>query len=99
MAIETLGDALDHGWKLHVRCAWGKRDAMKSIRECVNSIEIDMPTLVWTRGREFPIAMLGNRMKCPRCGSRRVAIRFVVPTEPASAEAQPSAHWSRRMTG
>jgi hypothetical protein len=35
MAIETLGEALNLGWRLHVRCDYGKRDAMKSIRECV----------------------------------------------------------------
>jgi hypothetical protein len=72
--IETLGDALNQGWKL--RCA---SDAMKSIRECVYSHEVDLETIVLTRGRQFPITGLDSRLKCPRCGSRRMSIRFVVP--------------------
>ena len=34
MAVKTIGEALDLGWHIHVRCAWGKRDGMKSIRAC-----------------------------------------------------------------
>jgi hypothetical protein len=64
------------------RCAWGKRDAMKSIRECTHSAELDLRTLVWTRGAAFPLADLSSRLKCPRCGSRSVSILFTVPTEP-----------------
>ena len=97
--IETLGDALNYGWKLHVRCAWGKRDAMKSTRECVYSYEVDVEMLVLTRGRGFPITRLDSRLRCPRCGSRRISINFIVPKEPSVATVKPSAHWSKRMTG
>ena len=38
--IETIGEALDASWKLCVVCAWGKRDAMKSVRECVESYDV-----------------------------------------------------------
>ena len=62
-----------------VRCAWGKRDAMKSIRECIASVDLDLETLVWTRGRAFPLDSLASRMKCPRCGSRRVRLLFHPP--------------------
>ncbi len=31
------------------RCAWGKREGMKSRREC----HCDLETLVWTRGQTF----------------------------------------------
>ncbi len=79
MAIETIGEALDLGWRVHVRCAWGKRDAMKSIRECIKGYELDLETLVWTRGRAFPLARLESRLKCPRCGSRRVRLAFAPP--------------------
>lgn len=95
--IETLGDALNYGWKLHVRCAWGKRDAMKSICECVYSREVDIETLVLTRGRACPIIRLDSLLKCPRCGSRRMSIKFSVPKEPSTASAQPSPHWTRRI--
>jgi hypothetical protein len=33
-----------------MRCAFGKRDAMKSIRECQYRQELDFETLVCTRG-------------------------------------------------
>ena len=62
--IATIGEALDLGWRLTVYCRWGKRDGMKSIRECTAQVEIDLETLVWTRGRDFPITRLDSRMKC-----------------------------------
>jgi hypothetical protein len=58
MAVETLGEALSYGWRVRARCAYGKHDGMKSIRACVYSAELDMETLVWTRGRAFPLAWL-----------------------------------------
>jgi hypothetical protein len=77
--VATLGEAHDLGWRLTVFCRWGKRDGMKSIRECHGKLEADLSTLLWTRGRDFPIARLESRMKCPRCGSRRVLIAFQPP--------------------
>jgi len=77
--IATIGEALDLGWRLRVSCALGKRSGMKSIPECNASIDVDLATLVWTRGRAFPIARLDSRMKCLRCGSRRVRIAFEPP--------------------
>jgi hypothetical protein len=44
--------------------------------------ELDLHTLVWTRGAAFPITSLENRLKCPLCGSRRVSIVFDLPKEP-----------------
>jgi hypothetical protein len=35
-----------------------------------------METLVWTRGRDFPLSRLHVRLKCPRCGARRIAVMF-----------------------
>ena len=77
--IATLGEAHDLGWRLTVYCRWGKRDGMKTRRECNASVEVDLETLVWPRGRAFPISNLDSRMKCPRCGSRRVMIAFDAP--------------------
>jgi hypothetical protein len=82
--ISTIGEAHDLGWTLRVYCRWGKRDGMKSIRACTAYVDIDLATLVWTRGRDFPIARLDSRMKCIRCGSRRVMIAFSPPAEPSS---------------
>jgi hypothetical protein len=47
---------------------------MKSIRECVYSSRLDLRTLMWTRGSNFPLESLASWMKCPACGSRRVEI-------------------------
>ena len=85
--IETLGEARDGGWKITARCAFGKREAMKSIRECVYRYPLDLETLVWTRGAAFPISLLSERLKCPRCGSRRVALLFDLPGQPAAQRA------------
>jgi hypothetical protein len=52
---------------------------MKSIRECDHRAELDMKTLVWTRGPNFPLSQLGSRLMCTRCGSRRVRVAFEIP--------------------
>lgn len=85
--ITTLGEAFDAGWRLRVYCREGKRDHGKSIRECHAAMTADVETLLWTRGRAFPISSLETRMKCPRCGSRRVSIAFEVPRSGLSASA------------
>lgn len=79
MTVETIGEAYRLGWRIKVRCAFGTRDGMKSIRECMTRADLDLKTLVWTRGDTFPIAQLGSRLKCPDCGSRRVSLIFDVP--------------------
>ncbi|WP_246105276.1 hypothetical protein [Rhodoligotrophos appendicifer] len=73
---KTLKDAYRLGWTVHVKCAFGKRDGMKSIRECIDNQQLDLRSLMWTRGAEFPIDMLASRLKCPSCGSRRVLVVF-----------------------
>lgn len=87
MSVETIGEAFALGWRVTARCAFGTRDGMKSVRECVYREELDLATLVWTRGAAFPIARLESRLKCPRCGSRRVALLFDMPRQPKSARA------------
>ncbi len=61
--VATRGEAHDLGWRLTVYCRFGKREGMKSVRECEARLEADLMTLVWTRGRDFPIARLESRMK------------------------------------
>ena len=80
MSIETLGEAYEQGWQVRVRCAWGPRDGMKRVRECVHGAELDLQTLVWTRGAAFPLARMESRLKCPQCGSRRVVLLFEPPS-------------------
>lgn len=87
MSVETLGKASDEGWRVTARCAWGKRDGMKSRHECLHREELDLATLVWTRGRAFPLSSQETRLRCPRCGSRRISIFYDVPTMPIARRA------------
>jgi hypothetical protein len=86
MVVETLGDAFAAGWRLTARCAWGKREGMKTKRECHYTRELDLETLVWTRGPNFPLSSLDGRLMCPRCRSRRVAVLFQPPTSSNAAK-------------
>ncbi|WP_221097493.1 hypothetical protein [Rhizobium binae] len=79
---ETIGEAMDAGWDVRARCAWGRREGLKSVRECRWKHPLDTVTLVATRGRVFPLSMLSQRMRCPVCGSRRVAIAYLLEAEP-----------------
>lgn len=79
--LETLGQIRDAGWKVKARCAFGGREGLKSVRRCVYSAELELNTLVWTRGRDFPLGMLASRLRCPRCGSREVSVMFVGPAQ------------------
>jgi hypothetical protein len=47
--------------------------------------ELDLDTLVWTRGPSFPLSSLDGRLMCPRCKSRRVAVMFQPPTTAKAA--------------
>jgi DNA-directed RNA polymerase subunit RPC12/RpoP len=80
MSIETLGEALSMGWRVTARCAMGSREAMKRVRECTFRQELDLETLVWTRGLAFPLSSLDSRLRCPRCGSRRVLVLYEPPS-------------------
>ena len=44
--------------------------------ECLASAELDLETLVWTRGEGFPLQDLWSRLKCPQCWSRRITVLF-----------------------
>jgi hypothetical protein len=80
MQLETLGIARSLGWKVHMRCAHGPRDGMKRVRECVYRKQLDIDTLVCTRGPNFPLSRLESRLMCPACGSRRVTVVFEPPS-------------------
>jgi len=52
---------------------------MKSIRECHREYELEMETLVWTRGAGLPLSDLAGRLRCPACRSLKVAVAFMPP--------------------
>ncbi len=79
--VETIGEAFSLGWQLKARCAFGNRDGMKSVRRCTWTYDLDMLTLVATRGRDFPLSMIASRLRCPRFGSRSVAVVFMPPSD------------------
>jgi hypothetical protein len=37
---------------------------MSRHKECVYRAELDMETLVWTRGKGFPLSRLESRLRC-----------------------------------
>lgn len=85
MAILTLGEAWKPGWRVRARCIWtepGRKGRTKYIW-CDTTVELDMVTLVWTRGENFPIDMLKDRLRYPKCGRLdSVRVFFDVPNQP-----------------
>ena len=57
------------------------REGMKRIRECVYRKQLDLDTLVCTRGPNFELSRLESRLMCPQCGGRRIAVMFEPPAE------------------
>jgi hypothetical protein len=88
MSIETIGEAHSLGWRVVARCAYSRGDgpSSKSSRESIYPKELDMETLVWTRGRAFPLSRLESRLRCPRCGSRQIVVLFEPPANVAAAK-------------
>ena len=82
MAVETLGEAWNLSWQIYVRCLYDGREGLKHKRECGYRKYLDLETLVCTRGRDFPIARVAERLRCPRCGFRDVSVMFSPPRTP-----------------
>ena len=82
MAVETLGEAWSLSWKIHIRCLYDSREGLKHKRECGFRQQLDMMTLVCTRGRDFPLARIAERLRCPRCGCREISVMFSPSTQP-----------------
>jgi len=92
MSVQTLGEAFRLGWRARARCLV-TGPAPKSRHDriavfCDTVTELDMKTLVWTRGDRFPLDQLEGRLKCPRCGSRQIKIIFSVPGSPEAQSQQ-----------
>jgi hypothetical protein len=81
---KTRYSAFAEPWLL-ARCAGGRTygPSSRSSRECTYRCEFDMESLVLTRGRDFPLQMLEDRLRCPRCGSRYVRVLFDPPLNQA----------------
>ena len=87
MQIENLADVWEAGGRLYARCEKPRHEGLKSVRACGNQYELDMRTMLWTRGGAFPISMLSSRMRCPICGTRQVSVRLSLPGSVLAAQA------------
>ena len=80
MEVETLGVARS----LVGRCICVAPTAIgeytRSMRRCVYRRQLDLETLVATRGPNFPLGRLEGRLMCPACGNRRVTVVFEPPS-------------------
>lgn len=88
MEIETLGDVYTHGARLRMRCAKPRREGLKSVRACDFKYDLDVVTMLATRGRDFPISMLSSRVRCPRCGWSPGIVMVVFPSNPMRRAAE-----------
>ena len=85
MEVGTLGVARSLGWKVHMRCAHGYREETRSMRRCVYRKQLDLETLVATRGPNFPLGRLETCLMCPACGNRQVTVVFEPPSNAQAA--------------
>jgi len=79
MEIETLLDVQRAGGRLYARCLFNGREGMKTKRACNWRVELDVETMIWTRGRALPVTALWGRLRCPHCGCRQVAVSVSLP--------------------
>lgn len=93
MSIETLGEAYQLSWRVRARCVRGYVESPTSMRKCDYRAELDMQTLVWSKGRNFPIGQLGERLMCPRCGSRAVNVMLEPPPTQIRAVSGQKSKW------
>ena len=86
MTVETLGEAWKLGWRCTAHCLWlgSAKRSERLTPWCDTKVELDMTTLVWTRGELFPLARLSEVPKCPRRSERKLRVMFEVPNEPAT---------------
>ena len=88
LMVETLGEAYRLGWRATACCIWsGSNPKSRHGRvrtECDTTAELDMKTLIWTRGANFPLKLLESRLRCPNCGKLGVTVLFAVPGQPRS---------------
>jgi hypothetical protein len=87
VAMVSIGFENPAQMRLTARCAGGVVDDRTLTRPCVYREELDLRTLVWTRGCNFPLARLESRLMCPRLGGRRVVLVFQPPA-PQRARAE-----------
>jgi hypothetical protein len=79
VTLRTLGEAYSAGWGIRIRCQRGDHQGIVRVDPCRFEAGLDMQTLVTTRGRDFPLARVAGRLRCPNCGDMGVQVLFDVP--------------------
>jgi hypothetical protein len=88
--VKTLGQAWKLGWRVKARCLVTvpkPKSRDRTSTYCDTTTELDMKTLVWTRGELMPLELLHDRLRCPKCGNRKVQVFFDIPNQPAQKRA------------
>ena len=67
MAVTTLGQAFKMVWRLKVQCRWfGPQKRSERVRPwCDTSAVLDIKTLLWTRGEDFPLELFAEPTEMP----------------------------------
>jgi hypothetical protein len=55
---------------------------------CDTTTELDMKTLVWTRGEAMPLDRLPRLFRCPKCRNHDITVAFDVPNQPKAKAAE-----------
>jgi hypothetical protein len=63
-------------WIMFTQCSWLTPSGMTAVYP---SKPLDLETLDTTRDRDFPLSSLESRLRCPRCGNRRMTVLFERP--------------------
>jgi hypothetical protein len=79
-----LGEAFLVGLSPRVRCLREKRRRPAKIEPCGYAADLDLESLIWTRGAKFPCWRLRQRLRCPRCGGLAVEIAWLPGESPSS---------------
>jgi hypothetical protein len=89
LMVKTLGEAWKLGWRAKAHCIWfgPNKDGKRRVPWCDTTTELDMKTLVWTRGERMPLELLRERLRCPKCGRTNVLVFFEVPNQPKAKRA------------
>ena len=80
--VTNIGDAYNAGWGIRMRCRRGDHRGIVKIDACRYEAVLWLRTLVATRGRDFPLARIADRIRCPNCGDLGVMLAFDVPGSP-----------------
>jgi len=87
---ESLGEAWKLDWRVRDRrllIGPKPKSRDRTTVWCDTTAELDMKTLVCTRGERMPLETLRERLKCHRCGNRQIPVYFEVPNQPAALTA------------